>query len=274
MKKLIILPFFLIILAPTIFCQGIYFKASSNYYFPITKQQMPEYFYYPIQISSLGINSYINFNVNKFSVASGLNFQGAAGYSFNDFLSFELKFSTFSNSKKEFEASPELQFAPNGKTEWDLHYYSLLPTFLFGQSFNKSSVNIFVYSGIGLSKLNIKASLYENFREYEFKKINNFSWGYGLEYSYSISKNFSMFTNIGINNANFKPEKAQVISSFFPMEYMSTTEKEIQYVNEITNLEVGFNGQPDPNSPEKRLKETLKLNSIYCGVGIKYSLKK
>jgi hypothetical protein len=277
MKKLFVILLFFTIIAPFLFCQGVYFKAASNYNISTTNQKMPEYFTYQISFpySGWGTNSYyINLSVNEFSVASGPNFQGAVGYSFNDFLSFEFKFSTFSNSKKEFEASPELKYTANGKTEWDLRNYSLLPTFLLGQSFNKSTVNVFVYSGFGISKLNIKASLNEDYREYEFDRSYTFSWGYGLEYSYSITKNFGLFANIGINNTYYKPDKAQLISSSYTMEYLTTSQKEIKYVDEITNLELGYNGSADLNSPEIRVKETLKLNNIYWGVGIKYTLKK
>jgi hypothetical protein len=237
---------------------------------------MPEYFTYKIKMpaSSDYGERYLNLNVNEFSVSSGLNFQCAAGYSFNDFLSFELKFSIFGNSKKEFEASPKLDYASNGKTEWDFNNYSLLPTFLFGQTFNKSTVSIFVYSGVGFSKLNIKASLNKEFREYEFKRNYSFSWGYGLEYDYSISKKFNLFINIGINNTNYKPERAELTSSSYSLKFMTTNEKEIKYVNEITNLELGSKGSSDPNSPEIRLKENLRLNSFFGGVGIKYVLKK
>jgi hypothetical protein len=276
MKKLILLPLFLAIIGPDIFCQGIYFKASSNSNISISKQQMPEYFTYTINVpTGIGMSGYnINLNVKEFSIASGLNFQGTTGYSFNDFLSFELKFSIFSNSKKEFEASPQLKYASNGNTEWDFLNYSFLPTFLFGQTFNKSAINIFVYSGLGFSKLNIKASLATDFREYEFNRSYTFSWGYGLEYSYSISKNFSLFSNIGINNSNYKPAKAELISSSNSMEHMTISQKEIRYVNEITNLKLGYNGTTDTQSPEIRLKETSKLNSFFLGIGIKYTLKK
>ena len=278
MRKLFILPLFLTIITSNIFCQGIYFKASSNYSFSTCNQQMPEYFSYQIELPTyMGTTeSYYNVNTssNEFSISSGLNFQGTAGYSINDFLSFELKFSAFNNSKTEFDASPELKYAANGNTDWVFHNYSLLPTVLFGQTFNKSTVNIFFYSGLGISKLNIKASLNENFREYEFDKNYTFSWGYGLEYDYSISKNFSFFTNIGINNTNYKPEKSELISSSFSMDYLTTSQKEIQYVDKITNLELGYNGSSVSASPEIRLKEVLKLNSVFLGIGIKYMIKK
>lgn len=155
---------------------------------------MPEYFTYRHYIASGSGAMELNLilNVNELSVASGLNIQGAAGYSFNDLLSLELKFSGFNNSIKKFNTSQEEQLSAKGKIEWDLQYYSLLPTLLFGQSFNKSTVYINVYSGIGISKLNIKALVDRDFREYEFKKSNVFSWGYGLEYSYSISNKYQL----------------------------------------------------------------------------------
>jgi hypothetical protein len=276
MKKLTVLLFINVLNMYLAFGQGIYLKTSSNYNFSASTQQMPEYFTYQVNLpAGYGMSGYnINLSVNEFSLSSGLNFQGAVGYSFNDFLSFELKFLTFKNSKKEFEASPELEYAANGETEWELHNYSLLPTLILGQTFNKSNVSILVYSGFGFSKLNIKASLNEDFREYEFDRNNTFSWGYGLEYNYSISNKFSLFTNIGINNTNYKPEKAELVSSSYSMEYLTTSQKEIQYVDEITNLELGYNGSSDPDNPEIRLKETLKLNSIFWGIGIKYTLKK
>ncbi|PTB96475.1 hypothetical protein C9994_07120 [Marivirga lumbricoides] len=276
MKKIAFLLTLFISYACFSFGQGVYLKASSNYNFSASTQQMPEYFTYRVNLpGGSAINGYnINLSVNEFSLSSGLNFQGAVGYSFNDFLSFEIKFSTFGNSKKEFEASPELTYAANGKTEWKLQNYSLLPTLIFDQTFNKSTVSILVYSGIGFSTLKIKASFNEDFREYEFDRSNTFSWGYGLEYNYSFSKQFSLFTNIGINNTNYTPEKAGLISSSNSLEYLTTSRKEIQYVDEITNLELWYNGSSDPDNPEIRLKETIKLNSVFWGVGIKYELKK
>jgi hypothetical protein len=265
----------LLIKSTLLFGQELYFKTSAGLNIAAGTQQMPEYFAFRRSIPFPGWETpRYNISVNNFSIATGVNFQGAAGYSLNDFISIELKFLTFGNIRKEFEASPEIENAPNGKTEWNLRYYNLLPTFLFGHSINRSSVHVFVYSGFGSGKLSIQASENHDFCEYELKRTSIFSWGYGLEYSYSVSKNFSLVTSLGINNSYYKPDKAKLVSSSFPMEYLSTIRKEIVYVNEITSLELGYNGITDPNSPEIRLEETLKLNSICWGIGIKYTLNK
>jgi hypothetical protein len=260
--------------------QKIYFKVGGNYHISSTTQKMPEYFDYTVNIRpSGGISTLpVNLQVDEFSVASGISFQGGIGYSLNDFLSTELRFSTFSNTKKEFKASPELQTMPNGITNWELRQYNLFPTILFGKSFGRSAINIFVYAGFGLSKLTIKVSQtitnFDDFRKYEFSNSSSFSWGYGIEYSYSLGKKMSLFTNIGINSTYYKPVKAQLESSSAPIAYFTTSQKEIKYVDEIENLELDYNGKNKSDIPETRLKETLKLSSIYLGVGIKYTLKK
>lgn len=275
MKRINYFLIILIVKSAVLHSQGVYFKTSVDYNIAASSQQMPQYFSYKINYG-MGPGSYnINLNVNDFSVAAGVDFQGAVGYSVNDFLSFELKFSTFSNSEQEFDAYPASEYVLNGKTVWDLHHYDLLPTILFGKTFNRSKINVFLYSGLGISQLNIQASVNDNFCEYKFGTSDVFSWGYGLEYSYSISNGFSLFTSIGINNTNYKPEKARLISSSSSMEYLTTSQKEIKYVDEITNLNLSYyGGTGDPQKPETRLSETLRLNSIYFGFGLKYAFKK
>jgi hypothetical protein len=268
----------LILQTTFLYSQKIYFKVASNYHFSTNTQKMPEYFDYTVS-SRIGILP-VNIDVEEFSVASGISFQGCIGYSFSDLLSVELKYSTFSNTKKEFNASPEQQLMPNGITNWKLRQYNLLPTILFGKSFNKSSVNIFIYSGFGLSKLNINVKalqsnvIDDNYRKYEFSSSNSFSWGYGVEYSYSFWEKMSLYANIGINSSYYKPVKAQLESASIPVEYFTTSQKEIKYVDEIENVELNNNGSNKPDIPEIRLNETLKLSSIYLGIGIKYTLKK
>jgi len=268
----------LILQSTLLYSQKIYFKVASNYHFSTTTQKMPEYFDYTVS-SRMGILP-VNIDVGKFSAASGISFQGCIGHSFSDLLSVELRYSTFSNTKKEFNASPEQQNSANGITNWELRQYNLFPTILFGKSFNKTSVNIFIYSGVGLSKLNINVkvlptnSIADNYSKYEFSSNNSFSWGYGLEYSYSLGEKMSLFANIGVNSSYYKPVKAQLESSSTPLEYLTTSQKEINYVDEIKNVELNNNGSNKPDIPEIRLNETLKLSSIYLGIGIKYTLKK
>ncbi len=249
--------------------QGLYVKAGSNFHISTERYQMPRYFDFGIQTPSstgIGANN-VNVNNNEFSVASGFNFQGAVGYAINDFLSVEMKISTFSNFKREIEASPRSEYGLNGETEWNLRSYSLLPTIYLGHSFGKSSMNIFVFTGAGFNQLNIVAYMPkrpEEHSEYEFDQSWAFSWGYGLEYSYSVNDRWSLFTNIGFNYSHHFFNHAKLISSSMNLDYLTAYQKEIEYVNEILNVDFDYR-----KKPERRLKETLKLNSVFLGVGVK-----
>lgn len=271
MRKLLILLLLLTATSASVYCQGIYFKVLPGYNISVCSQKMPDYLVHQVEVATgSGFQRFnINLNVNEFSIASGLNLQAAAGYPLNDFISFELRFSAFTNSRKEFEASPPLGI--DGKTEWDMKSYSLLPTVLLGRSYNNTSLHIYAWSGVGTAKLNVITSVNEDYREFEFDRKATFSWGYGLEYSYAISGNISLFANIGIYNSYYSPDKAHMIASFFPPEYLGTYQKEIEYVDEITQLQLGPGGMPVYSSPDIRLKETLRSNSLSGGIGIKYT---
>lgn len=271
MKKTLILLLLLAFTDASVYCQRFYFKVSPGYNISICNQKMPEYLTHQVRIATGSGSQAFNVNlaVNEFSVASGLNLQAAAGYSLNDFISFELRFSSFTNSRKKFAASiPRLI---DGKTEWDMQTLSLLPTVLLGQSFNKASVNIFAWSGIGVAGLNITTSCNEDYHEFEFDRQGTFSWGYGLEFSYAISENFSLYTSIGINNSYYRPDKAHMISSYYPPEALDAYQKEIVYVDEITGLQVGMDGVPIYSDHDTRLRETLRSNSLSGGIGIKFT---
>jgi hypothetical protein len=274
MKKLFMLVLLLSIADASVYCQGMYFKLSPGYNFAVNTQQMPDYLSHQVIIATgSGFSSYdINLNVYEFSIASGLNIQAAAGYALNDFLSFELEISAFTNSRKKFEASRPISLY--GTTEWDMKRISLSPTILLGQSFGKATIQVFARSGIGMADLNIITSINDDYHEFEFNKRATFSWGYGLEFSFNISEFFSVFTNVGIENSYYCPGKAHMVSSFYPLETLFTYQKEVVYVDEITDLEMWSLTMPIATEPDIRLKETLISNSLSTFIGIKYTMGK
>jgi hypothetical protein len=258
----------------SVYCQGIYFKVAPGYNFAVSTQQMPDYLSHQVILpSGSGFSRYnINLNVYEFSIASGLNLQAAAGYPVNDFISFELRISAFTNSRKKFEASPPLGII--GTTEWDMKRLSLSPTILFGQSFGKATFRVFAWSGIGTADLNIITSINDDYHEFEFNKRATFSWGYGLEFSYDFSEHFSIFTNAGIDNSYYRPSRAYMVSSYYPPETLDTYQTVVVYVDEITDLEMWWGSMPVTTEPDFRLKETLISNSLSTFVGIKYTMGK
>ncbi len=288
MKKTTYLLLFLLIQSSWGIGQELYFKASSNYHISTATQPMPEYFtyldYVPLYLT--GNDLFIPpvyFHNPDFSIASGFNFQGAIGYSFNDFLSLELGFSRRTNSKTEIKLDENAINVIPGKTDWRLTSYTVAPKFLFSKTLNKSTLSLFLSGGLSFNTLNLKASVLRSTNdstiEYDFDRTNAFSWEYGIEYDYKISSLFSVFTTVGINNSYYKPHKATLVKLTEIYEFnLNTRLQNINYVDDISNIEmlIDDNGDyiDDPDSPEIRLKETLRLNSVYCGIGIKYSLKK
>jgi hypothetical protein len=153
-----------------------------------------------------------------------------------------------------------------------LRNLSLLPAVILGRTFNRVSLSLVAWSGVGATDLNITTSFNEDHREFEFERQAVFSWGYGLEFSYTITKKLGLFANIGISNSYYSPHRASLLfSSFIPAEYLDTYQKEIVYVDVITNLDLHSGAIPIPTSPDTRLNETLKLNSLSGGLGIKFS---
>lgn len=272
MKKWLTVLSFLALTSVFVHCQGLYFKAGAGYNLSVCDQVMPDYLSHHIRLAS-GSGFYMfsaNLEVTEFSVASGPVIQAAAGYSLDDFISLELRFSTFTNSLKEFEATP--RGSSDGMTEWKLQNLSIMPTILLGQTYNRVSLNVVAWSGVGATDLNITTSFSEDHREFEFDRQAVFSWGYGLEFSYAVTEKFSLFANTGINNSYYRPHRASLISSsIIPAEYLDTYQKEIVYVDEITSLDLSTGAMPVPTSPDTRLNETLRLNSLSGSLGIKFS---
>lgn len=267
MTRTLYLLILLFVFSDSLSSEELYVKASTSFNVSTNNQTMPQYFIFR-NVMPDAYGGSIGFVSSDFNLASGFSYQGTIGYAINDIISVELGISSFTNINKEYSVEPSV--FNDTKSLWNFHQLSFLPTILFGKDFGKSRVNIFASAGIGISSINIKASIREFlYKEYEFEKSTAFSWGYGIEHAYSVSENFSIFSQLGINNSYTTPKSATLLDASEDMEYLSTYEKEIVYVDEIRNIKV------DPyDQPEMRLSETLQLNSIYLGVGIKYLIKK
>lgn len=260
--------------------QSFYIKTGGSYTIPISKQITPDFFSFLHGLpnngsffsnSDLIYSGYHNIRVSDFSLANGINLQGTAGYVINDFISIELGASYFANVKREFTAQGNV--IPGGQTDWNYKNYTLQPGVQIGETFNKSRVSINLFAGVGISDLQVEASAGSMFSKYAFKKSFSYTYGYGLEYQFKPSSHVQFYMNAGITNTLYTPRQVNLIASSAPMTSFTASEKQINYVKEITNLQV-YGSTQLTNMPEQRLRETLKLNSVYVGIGLKYTLKK
>ena len=275
MNKIIVLTLLFVIQLNHCNSQSIYLKASGGFNIPANTQQSPEYFSFRLYFPN-DVMYKVNLSNSGFSIAEGINFHGAVGYNLNKLLSLELGICYSANTKKEFEASPKLEYALNGKTNWDYKSYSLIPSILIGQSFNNSAISINIFSGIGFSNLKVKASIEDYYNNYSFDKAISFSYGYGIEYLYRLTAKIQIYISAGLNNMFYTPRHAELVSSSDPLNISTVYQREIDYVTEIKDLRLGnyYGDQQYLENPEVRLQETLKLNCIYSGIGIKYTLLK
>ena len=275
MNRLLLIIILLLIRGGLTLSQGLYFKLFPGYNFSVSAQQMPDYLTHQVMIptgTGFGRQN-VNLNDPEFSVASGVNLRAAAGYTINDLLSVELVFSGFANTRKHFEAA-NTGFI-NGESEWDFRSLSVMPAIVFGKTVNKTSLNIYAFSGIGTADLEVTTIFNDDRRTFEFDRAPLFSWGFGLEFCYAVSGKLSLFADAGITSSYYRPERAHLVSSTtFPAENLLTYQKEFVYLDEIINIGMDPFGMPDPNSPDTRLRETLRSNSLAAGLGIKLTLWK
>jgi len=260
--------------------QSFYVKAGGAFHLPIITQESPDLFSFIVNIRpSSGISSAeVNQKNYEFSLAEGFSFNAAVGRPLNNHVSFELGLSYFTNTKKEFEADPLYSYVPNGTTTWRFKNYALHPTIVIGQTMNRATINANFNVGIGFSSLQAKASFDNSFCEYSFSKSFSYGYGYGIEYLYQMSPTFQWYIQAGINNTYYTPTHAELSSSNL-IANLYVYQREIDYVKEIKNLPLPYSASPsqiytDINKPQIRLRETIKLNSVFLGIGIKYTLSK
>lgn len=280
------------IMLQTNFCSAqMYVTTGGEFHVPIMTQQSPEYFSFVEEGPAVvggnnffnGTDNRVNLQNSKFSVAQGLNLHGAIGYTTKKLISFELGTSYFTNTKKQFSAFPQSSFSANGTSDWNYKNYSLLPAVAIGKRINKSDIRIKLFAGIGLSDLDVESYTRtygsgedKQFVRYSFGRSISYSYGFGLEYEYPVTDRIQLMANTGICNTYYTPKHADLVNTSRTYENLTVYQKEIDYEKNVKDTKVlydPFRGEYgyDPEKPEVRAQETLKLNSFYFGIGLKFT---
>lgn len=278
-RGIIIFIFFLcsIFQFTTCFSQSFYLKTGGSYNLPLHTTEMPEYFtfFYNVPVSGIGERS-VELSTSEFSVAKGVNYDVGAGWKINESFSVELALKYFSNTKKKFVPDKYVG-NPNAtvSTYWNYGNIYLSPTLLLGHTLEKSRINVFLTPGIGYGNLKIKASDLNQYNHYSFKPALALSFGFGFEFMYKLTSLTHGFIAIGNNNIYYTPKYSKIFKSSTSLENLAVWEKEINYVKELNQNMVLYDQQiVDYGQPVQRLKQSLKTNSIYIGIGIKYAILK
>jgi hypothetical protein len=262
--------------------QQLYFKPYIRYHQSVNSENAPQYFALEIIIPN-GPNYVTGIHVlsgiKEFSLAGGFKYGGTVGYQFSNILGVEAGIDYFKTNKSI--KADMLAYNPSGITNWNYQSLQASPSFTFRKKNKKSSLTGKIGVIIGVVWLENSVRFQDNNRKiYQFDK--NISLGYmlGFEYNYYFKHVFSFVVECGLEHSTYTPKKASLVEirGFTGNSVQSQTEytKEINYVNNIQNLPVnsnyyGYRYTSDQNKPEVRIKEAIRLSSVYLGIGIKYN---
>jgi len=259
--------------------QYFYLKPQAKYHFPLTSQKAPEFFDAAIIVSTNTGNyyTYIITHNTDFSLARGLSYGGTAGYMFSEFFAIEAGLHYF-QEKQELKSEDIPPHYPLGSTSWQFRTFNFTPSFVISRSAGKFTISAKAGLLAGLSSLG--KSIFFDFKRKTYKFNRSFSTGYviGMEFGFRLNKRISFTAEAGIENQFYRPRKALIRYddfTYYNLDELPAFLKEIIYVRKIDNETVYYDSQSDTYftdyyKPLMRLKETIKLNSFYTGIGVKY----
>jgi hypothetical protein len=259
--------------------QEFYLKPQARYHVPLTYQEAPELYNAAIVVAtSTGYYyTYIITQAKKFSLAKGLSYGGSLGYRFNNFIGAEISLHYF-QIKEEFVSDDIPPHYPIGPTAWQYRTINASPSLVIIEQIGR--VRIAARSGIIIGRSSLGKSIIFEDKRKTYKFNPGLAWGYtfGLEFSYSLTHNVGLSLEAGIDNVFYKPRKAilkQDDFSYWDLDELPQYLKEIYYVRKVDHERVYYDllndtYYTDSNKPLLRLRETLKVNSFYTGIGLCY----
>jgi hypothetical protein len=273
-QKKILLMLLILQLCCVLTAQSFYVKPYIRCHQSISTQTEPDFYFvlFDLPVSpGLHITSGTNSVSEDFTIASGLKPGFAVGYTFKNNLGVELGVNYF-NKQKVFTGIDK----PILTSDWTYQATTFSPAFTFTIDNKKSSFT--GKAGLVLALTNAKQSTSDkNFKYADCTFNTNMNLGFtaGIEYDYQLSKSFALATELGLEAYNYTPKKSKVQYenvydySFDESGRPISSKKilEIKYANKITNEKTD-----DFRFSSARFKKTIFFNSLYFGIGIKYTI--
>lgn len=261
-----------------------YVKAYARYHQSISSQRAPQYFYPGYLANGYGIGQNVSSDIKTFSLASGFKYGGGIGYQFNNVLGIETGIDYFS-TKSNFKADANF-FVIAATTKWAYQSIEASPSLTAKKIMNKSSLIIKAGPVIGVAWLlnTVKAGSYLS-RTYQLEKHITLGYTMGMEYDRKINDAFSFVIECGLEHSSYTPSKANLKAIKYPgsmsVQDQNEYRKKIVYAKEVRNLDVTYNYNnnnifqgsfvSDENKPETRIKQSIKFNTAFFGIGVKYN---
>ncbi|MCU0445346.1 MAG: hypothetical protein MUE85_10545 [Microscillaceae bacterium] len=201
-------------------------------------------------------NSYLT---TDFSLSQGFSYSIAGGYNLNKQIALEVSLEYWQRNKS---LRGNLIVSPQGNSvsEWRFNSFNVTPTVVLRQAFNKFSLNAkagLILAFADLQKTYIR-ELIMSPKTIDMRRNLNLGYYLGLEGLYQMSQKVSLSVEFGIQGVSYSPNKGKITSDFTTVIPFS----EIVYKNKIE--------QSISADPTQRLKDSLKWNSIFAGVGLQF----
>ncbi|HEX2394769.1 MAG TPA: hypothetical protein VHI78_05445 [Bacteroidales bacterium] len=258
----------------------IYLKPQVRYHLPLTYQEAPEFFNAAIVVAT-GNGYYYTYIITEnedFSLAKGPAYGGTIGFMLNDHIGIETGIHYF-QQKKEIKSEDVFPHYPIGSTSWQFRTINATPSLVISHTTGKLTITAKTGFLGGLTSLGRSVFFEGKRKTYKFNKSLSTGYTFGMDFGIRITNAVSINAEAGIENLFYKPRKGLLQYddfTYYKFDELPVYLKEIIYVKEIDNQNVYYDNESDTyftdyNKPLMRLKETLKLNSFYTGIGIRFN---
>jgi opacity protein-like surface antigen len=289
MKNLLTSLILFILLSGAVMAQSIYIRAGGGFGFPIATSPIGEKYLHTEVYD--GVNTTNNYSTEGVtgSYGSGINFNFAVGYKFNENFIFELntqylisnKYKTGDNYSYTGVGNSSVD---NNNTTTSARALFLNPSFVFSAGFGKAAPYGRFGFIIGSPKVTGKESTYYNGDGIDStEKSWEFTKGLSLGFQGAVGMNWKLTEKL-----DFYTEVNFISMTYYPGEYNVTRDISSNGYNltdNLPNMPLGqkqtiYKKKYDPNTPYDSAKPSIALreakpfSSLSLQVGIRFSLWK
>ncbi|MFC2100236.1 hypothetical protein ACFLRZ_00250 [Bacteroidota bacterium] len=226
----------------------------------------------------VGDNNYTYSEAN-ISLGKGISANVSYNHSFNDYFGFQLGFSYFSGFNIILSEESEVAgFKQTATKEFNCSYYGINPGLFFSYPIGKVLPFINIGFTIGKGKILLDEKVVNSTANSQLKwtynggvYIGHFT---GVGADIILSKKVNLFTEVKLNNINYKPSKGMLTEAKENdkdiLDTYTTSQKEIEFVESYT---VDSLQLPDENSPSKETFNNFSCGNLLFSLGIRISVE-
>jgi len=284
MKKLLTSVSLIILFSISVMSQGIYVRAGGGYGLPVATSSIGDkYMYNYVDNGVTAVGTYSLEGVDG-SFGSGVNFNVAVGYKFNENFIFELntqyllskKYKTFNNDNYTYV---DYSYVDYDNVTTSAKALFINPSFVFSAGFGKAAPYGRFGVLIGSPKVTGSESTYYNGdgvdsseTKWEYTKGIAFGFQGAIGMDWKINEKFDIYTELNITSITYYAKERNVTKSINTygdmLPNMAQSQKQTLYKKKFDP----YTANNDYNQPTIARREGTPFSSIALQIGIKYNL--